>query len=270
MLTPPFNRRLGIGHVLALTARQSGVWQLGATYGITPFRTGKWTASELGQLYDRPLRDRKQFVRLLRRMRRTNATHLVLSEPTLGRKLASTPSFSLLLREGRFTLLHLNGATSRWVEAGSPHVRVGAVDFLPGRVRIQVASRAKAGALLVKEERVQTAALQPDAPWSDAGRQRRVLVMDHCGGRPAPDDLHARLWNEAQGEPDLATGSLLQGAPEDQLTLVPDSRFPVVFRRPRGRLPPVPGPATRTRIECPPPARWSWRAGRPASRRSAG
>ena len=150
MLTPPFNRRLGIGHVLALTARQSGIWQLGGTYGITPFRTGKWTASELGQLYDRPLRTRKQFVRLLRRMRRTNATHLVLSEPTLGAKLATVPSFSLLLREGRFTLLRLTRATSRWVEAGSPGVRVGPVDFRPGRVRILVASRAKEAALLVK------------------------------------------------------------------------------------------------------------------------
>ena len=73
-----------LGHVLALTARQTGARQLGAAYSVTPFPTARWTASEMGSLYKRPLRGPRQLRRLLWMMERTNATHLVISDPFLA------------------------------------------------------------------------------------------------------------------------------------------------------------------------------------------
>lgn len=149
LLTPPFSRRLGMSHVLALTARQTGVRQLGAAYSVTPFPTARWTASEMGNLYGRPLRGRRQLRRLLWMMERTNATHLVISDPFLARKLDQVAPFSRLLRVGRFTLYARRGA-STWASALSAHLTITGADHRPGRIRVTLHNPRKGGRLLVK------------------------------------------------------------------------------------------------------------------------
>jgi hypothetical protein len=138
MFTAPYNRYLGMAHVLALTARETGVRQLGASYTIVPFRTGRWTSSEVGLMFGRPLQTPAHLGRMLSKMRLANATHLVTANPVLGDKLALTPPFKRLFSAGRFALLRLDGAESRWVEPTVPGVRLGPVEFRTGRIRLAV------------------------------------------------------------------------------------------------------------------------------------
>jgi hypothetical protein len=83
-MTPPPGAELGRSHVLALTARETGVRQLGSYYGVVPYRTKTWTMGQVGLVYGfRPASP--EHIRELRlRMARTNATHLVVCDPTLG------------------------------------------------------------------------------------------------------------------------------------------------------------------------------------------
>ncbi len=150
LLTPPFSRKLGMSHVLALTGREAGVRQLGAAYSVTPFATGRWTAGEMGNLYGQPLRGARQLRRLLWMMERSNATHLVVSDPFLARVLGRIKRFERLFGAGRFTVFYRRGATSRWAAPLTPALAVRRAANRPGRIKVEVVNRRAGGGVLVK------------------------------------------------------------------------------------------------------------------------
>ncbi len=150
LLTAPFDRKLGMSHVLALTARETGVRQLGAAYSVTPFNTASWTASEMGNLYSQPPRGGQQLQRLLWMMERSNATHLVLSDPFLARHMDGVGVFQRQRRIGRYTIYARRDAISHWTAPRTAGLEVDSEDHRPGRIAVTVDNRARAGRLLVK------------------------------------------------------------------------------------------------------------------------
>lgn len=165
----PGQARLANSHVLALTARETGVLQLGAAYGIVPYPT-RWTLSEFGTLYGRMPVDEARLREIVSSMHRTNATHLVTSDPDMARVLSGTPAFQLLHRVGRFSVLRLAGSESEWVSAepagaprhgqpagsgsgptsNAPPAGVEAASFEVGKVKVRFTEGGPPGDLLVK------------------------------------------------------------------------------------------------------------------------
>ena len=186
LLTPPFQRRLGMSHVLALTARETGVHQLGAAYGITPFTTAAWTRSEMGLIYGQPLRGPRQLRRLLWMMERTNATHLVVSDPVLARILDRVSRFRRLLSAGRFSVYHRRGAVSRWAAPLTPTLTITSSAFRPGRVRVAVNNRRAGGRLLIKVSAAPGWRLSGVAPARLSADRSGLMVV-----RELPAGTHA-------------------------------------------------------------------------------
>ena len=137
-MTPPLGADLGESHILALTARESGVRQLGPYYGVVPFKTKTWTMGQVGLVYGlRPARP-EHFDELRDRMAMTNATHLVVSDPTLGIQIQRAGFFNLLTRIGRFSVFELRGAVSAWVTPIGQEAAVDAVEYRTGAVDCRV------------------------------------------------------------------------------------------------------------------------------------
>jgi hypothetical protein len=94
-------------HVLAQTAEQTGVMQLGAYYGNTPYnKSDHWL--------DLVSAEPATITRDITLMQRANVTHLLLCESNAIDRFSADPRFQVLIRIGRFAVLALKGAVSRW------------------------------------------------------------------------------------------------------------------------------------------------------------
>jgi len=142
--------KLSQSHVLALTARRTGVCQLGAGYGISPFRTVDWTPSEFATLFRRYINDDERVGYVKDMMWGTNATHLVTCDARVGRRLETSAGFDVLHRVGRFVVFRLNEIECRWADPLTAGVEVPSAEFAPGRYRLLVRSSNPSGRVLVK------------------------------------------------------------------------------------------------------------------------
>ncbi len=135
-MTPPLDAQLGGSHVLALTACETGVRQLGSYYGVVPYKTKVWTMGQVGLLYGLRVTGADSLDQLRQRMIMTNATHLVVADPVLGTRLQGAREFRFLTRVGRFSVFELTNSVSEWVVpiqgdaiTNVEEVRTGVIDF---------------------------------------------------------------------------------------------------------------------------------------------
>jgi hypothetical protein len=147
---PRAEAKLSQSHVLALTAQRTGVYQLGAGYGISPFRTVDWTPSEFGTLFRRYINDHERVGYVKNMMWGTNATHLVTCDARVGRRLEASAGFEVLHRVGRFVVFRLNEIECRWADPLTAGVDVLPAEFAPGHYRLVVRSSNPSGRVLVK------------------------------------------------------------------------------------------------------------------------
>jgi hypothetical protein len=151
MAGPP-DSRLASSHILALTAYETGVRQVGAYYGVVPYPTAGWTNS---LLYSGQGDDAARLQYLLGGMEATNSTHLVLCEPelieTYSRSPLLRPRFRPLFRAGRFAVLERSGATSAWAEPMSGGTQVRTPSYSAGQIGIETESANPGGAVMVRE-----------------------------------------------------------------------------------------------------------------------
>jgi hypothetical protein len=184
-MTPPASRRLVRSHVLALTANETGSHQLGAWYGVVPFKT-QWTRSEFGMLYEEWVLKEEHVGGFTDNMEHTNATHVLTSEPGMAAMLDGTVSFEIQQRSGRFALLHRVGAVSNWAVADGG--QVDAIAHTPGRIHVRTGDDFAGGTLLVKTS------YHPF--WHIEGPSAATIAMEkkgliHVAGVPGgAHDLH--------------------------------------------------------------------------------
>jgi hypothetical protein len=131
--------RLARSHVLVRTGEVSGVDQLGAIYGATPYARD-WMASNPDWLFGVDVRRPDLIDRVAASMERANATHLVLSNPALFARFEGDPRFLTRVRVGgRFLVLERRGAEGRWARALDGAGEVSLERLQPGRLRLEVA-----------------------------------------------------------------------------------------------------------------------------------
>jgi len=170
--TPPRDRALVHSHILSLTARETGVRQLGAYYGAVPVPTRRWTLAEFGALFGAGLRSQAEFTQLVRRMRLSNTTHLVVANPVLVERLLATGGFTQDFRRGRFSVLRLENRGSRWIEPSTAELQVADVGYETGRIVLRTRAVEPGGAVLIKTAfhpywRVQNGSRARVAPSAD-------------------------------------------------------------------------------------------------------
>jgi hypothetical protein len=141
---------LSQSHVLALTAAHTGVRQLGATYGVAPYRTIDWTPSEFGTLFRRYVRDEADIGRVLEWAWAANTTHVVVSDPRTRQMVERSEAFERLFRVGRFTVYRLPGVTGEWVSPLVPGLDVVVSSFQTGDYSMDVRSSGGHFSLFVK------------------------------------------------------------------------------------------------------------------------
>jgi len=125
-------RQLFHSHLPALTARETGLEQVGAFYGGMPFATEDWTAGQFGLVFGQPLLDTEQLLRLDRVRPAAAVDRLLLANPELARKMTATGLYRELLRRGRFAVLAPRQDDARWLDPG-PGVQAELLDHHPGR-----------------------------------------------------------------------------------------------------------------------------------------
>jgi len=172
-MTPPLGADLGESHILALTSRETGVRQLGSYYGVVPYKTKVWTMGQVGLLYGLRIAGPDDIRELRDRMNATHATHLVVSDPTLGIQIQRTSAFGLLVRVGRFSVFERRDTVSDWVTPIGHEAVVDAIEYRTGAVDCRVSQNPSGTALLV--------ATSYHPFWRLAGPENARLTEDPSG-----------------------------------------------------------------------------------------
>ncbi|UCH84746.1 MAG: hypothetical protein JSW50_03360 [Candidatus Latescibacterota bacterium] len=137
-MTPPRSSGLWRSHILTLTAHKTGVRQLGPYYGVVPFETNGWTMSQVGLLYGMRVSRDQHVSELETRMRLSNATHLVTSDPAAAARIHRTGVFDRLAEVGRFTVFATKDGAFGWVEPIEGRATVTIDRYDTGRIDANV------------------------------------------------------------------------------------------------------------------------------------
>jgi hypothetical protein len=136
--------RLDASHILASTAEHTGVEQVGAFYGQTPFLTEDWTSAERGNATGTHA-DRPDLVsRVAARMIRANATHILFTDKQEAESFAADPRFAVEHTTEHYVLLSrrdlatLGDATSHYATANGDGEGLSVERLAPGRMRLNV------------------------------------------------------------------------------------------------------------------------------------
>jgi hypothetical protein len=141
---------LGASHVLALTAREAGVRQVGAAYSVAPYLTVPWTASEFSTLFGKFILKPEDVSHVVDKAWFANATHILTSDPRTADLLKSSGAFSSRFVAGRFEILRWQGYAGEWAgrfEDGKP---LPGIDFQPGRISIPLGGEDYTQGIMVK------------------------------------------------------------------------------------------------------------------------
>lgn len=142
--------KLSQSHVLALTSHRTGVRQLGASYGVAPYRTSFWTPSEFETLFRRRVQDQDRVRGVRKKMWATNSTHVVISDELTRQQMEASGIFETLCQKGRFTVFHLATIAGEWVSPMKDGATVRVSEFETGRYRFEVRASRPGVGLLVK------------------------------------------------------------------------------------------------------------------------
>lgn len=170
----PFDpEKLSQSHILSLTSKETGVRQLGATYGVAPYRSAVWTPSEFGTLFRKIISNDEDvdYLRLL--MYRTNATHVSVYDSYTRKRLADSPYFEWLHTSGRFHVFRSKEFESEWVctpEGVAPDAKV---QYETGRIILDIGDGFEGGNLLVKTSY--------HANWRLVGTTTATIDSDELG-----------------------------------------------------------------------------------------
>ncbi len=138
-------------HVMAMTAMNTGVDQVGPLYGGSPFPNVKWLLGESGRIFGRPLRNDHHLERLRAMLPLANVTGLVLHHPDLTAKLVGTNLFQKVFETENFSILFpLPATTSRWVDPFAGQLTVTGGPVTPGRWQMTVEAQQPGGSVLMK------------------------------------------------------------------------------------------------------------------------
>jgi hypothetical protein len=156
-MTEPRDHPFVRSHVLALTAHESGVPQIGPYYSIVPYKTLGVANGEVGEVLGLPVgRENHEgyplewrLAELQRRLEVTNTTKLVVADPADTEVLVEEGIAEVIWRRGRYTVLSVNQENSGWVSADGAEVRVK--QWSPGRVVFDVNSASGGTTVLVKQ-----------------------------------------------------------------------------------------------------------------------
>jgi hypothetical protein len=141
---------LGASHVLALTARESGVRQVGSVYSIAPYATAPWTASEFSTLFGKFILKPADVQHVVDKAWFANATHILTSDPRTADILKASGAFGSLFAAGRFEVLQWLGYPGEWANRFGDGKGLSGVDFAPGRIGIPLGGAAFPEGILVK------------------------------------------------------------------------------------------------------------------------
>lgn len=140
---------LSWSHLLARTAMETGVEQVGPYYSTLPFPTDMWTLTEFSRLLGVVPAAPASMQLLKMRMTAANATHAVLLLPWAKAWVEEDPDFKLLRHIGDFTVYQFRGGLSKPAFSASPVV--AHVDRLaPGQILVQAENAQEADLLLAE------------------------------------------------------------------------------------------------------------------------
>ncbi len=150
--------RLRQSHVMARTAAEASVRQLGAGYSAVPFPTVRWTAAEFGNVFGVRLRNSEHLRRVREAAWLSNTSHLVVCDPQIASRLAGTGLYEAAFRAGTFTVLREIEPSSTWAawippRAGADAQASGDVQverYETGQFELRADVRSAGGAVLVK------------------------------------------------------------------------------------------------------------------------
>lgn len=143
-------------HVLALTAHETGVRQIGPYYSIVPYKTLDISNGEVGEILGLPVRRdykavplERRLEELKRRIEVTNTTQLVVVDPSDTEVLVEEGIAEVTWQRGRYSVLRVNQETSGWVSADGAEVRVK--KWSPGHVVFDLQAASGGTTVLVKQ-----------------------------------------------------------------------------------------------------------------------
>ncbi len=152
-----YSGQLVNSHVLALTAKETGLPQLGATYGVVPFASGRYTQSQFGTLFFRRIdrspdnsedaEDVADYVAAA--MRRNNCNLVVAVEPATAEPLARTTPFTKVYQIERYQFLEVLDPVDSWVMTDQMQPADARVNFAAGNIDIDLRTVPSSGRLLV-------------------------------------------------------------------------------------------------------------------------
>jgi hypothetical protein len=164
---------LSQSHVLALTAQRTGVRQLGAGYGVAPYRTARWTPGEFKTLFRRWVRDEESFAEVVKMGWAANATHIVTSDAQTADWLGKSELYEEVFNSGRFRVYRSLATANEWASPLSPGVSVTTNAFETGRYRLTVRAGTYENDVLIKSS------FHPN--WRLSGVSGARLVADPSG-----------------------------------------------------------------------------------------
>jgi hypothetical protein len=140
---------LGWSHLLARTAAEAGVEQVGPYYSALPFPTDAWAVTEFSRLLGVKLVDGQALQRLKVRMAAVDATHVVLCQPGAIAQVRGDPDFTVLHRIGDFAIYRFRDGRSRPAVSVAP-IAVRVERLRPGHLIVH-ADSAVPGELILAE-----------------------------------------------------------------------------------------------------------------------
>ncbi len=124
---------LSQSHVLALTSAETGVMQLGPSYGLPGQKSAMWTPSEFRTLFRRVVRGPEEIDYIKRLLWTANCTHLVTSDPHTSQVIYHQSGFETLFAADPFYVFAV-GRPSQWLFADPPGRPAQLTSFETGRM----------------------------------------------------------------------------------------------------------------------------------------
>ena len=135
--------------MLALTAKEADVKQIGAYYSAVPYPTAQWTQGEFGLVFLGRVDTTERIERMLSLMSLTNATHLVVSNRDLADFLERSGRMEVMRRFERFAVLRRPEALTSWSDPPDP-LGVHTERVSDDRFEILATSRPPQGNITIK------------------------------------------------------------------------------------------------------------------------
>ena len=147
----PTHSELAQSHVLARTTDRTGAGQLGAYYGVAPYRSSVWGASELGRLFGHDIDGAEDVSMTAGRMHPAGCSHILLVDGETAELFAAHPAFELVHRVDWLVLFRLVDRPVVWSEPLTPGIEVQTQRQAPGRISLSVRNQVDDGTIVTKE-----------------------------------------------------------------------------------------------------------------------